>query len=113
MKSNNFQKVYNDFLKEKIKEYCNKNGCYEIYWDYRESLEPNELMVAYTNFKSSGLERIEDYIEDVLLDYNIEYEDTLFSMIGTDLKNQNFYTEEFEKWYQIYMKICERMDIMG
>lgn len=113
MKSNNFQKVYNDFLKEKIKEYCNKNGCYEIYWDYRESLEPNNLMEAYTKFKDCGYEKIEDYIENELLDYNFEYDNNLFAMIGTELKKEDFYTEEFEKWYQENCNIYEDLQDNG
>lgn len=113
MESNYFHEVYNNFLKEKIKEYCNEYGCYEIYWDYRENLEPNELMEAYKKFKDNGYEKIEDYIENELLDYNIDYDNNLFATIETDLKKQDFYTEEFEKWYQDNCNIFEDLQSNG
>lgn len=107
MKNEKFNQVYNEFLKSKIDEYCNEERCCEIYWDYRDDLSPAELLDAYKNFSKSGYERIEDYIEEKLLDYNMDYDTYMISQIANDLKSENFYTEEFEKWYEEYCDIYE------
>ncbi len=99
LKKNKFSQLYNDFLKAKIKEYCNENKCYEIYWDYRESIEPSMLLEAYAKYKENGFERIEDYIENQLLDMNFDYDSNLISQIQSDLKYEDFYNDEFENWY--------------
>lgn len=99
MSSDIFNEIYNNFLKSKIKEYCNENGCCEIYWDYRERLEPPNLLEAYLKFKENGHENVEDYIEEQILELNLDYDSYMISEIINDLKNEDFYTEEFEKWY--------------
>lgn len=38
---------YLAFLKEEIAEYCNKNGCYKLYYDYRDELSPDDVLQAY------------------------------------------------------------------
>lgn len=92
--------IYNKFLKEKIKEYCNEKGYYELYWDYRESIEPQQLLVAFQNYKKDGYENVQDYLENLLYEQNIDYDVNLFSQIESDLKKQDFFTEKFEKWYK-------------
>lgn len=107
MKNKKYNEIYDNFLKSKIKEYCNEHGCCEIYWDYRDEIEPSELLEAYNNFSKSGFDKIEDYIEEKLLDYNLDYDTYMISQIINDLKSEDFYTEKFEKWYEEYCNIYE------
>ena len=112
LKKNEFSQLYHDFLKSKIKEYCNENNCYEVYWGYKEGIEPSSLLEAYKTYKENGFERIEDYLENQLLDMNYDYDINLISQIQSDLKYEDFYTNEFENWYKnnndnIYEDLCE------
>lgn len=107
MKNAKYNEIYNNFLKSKIKEYCNENGCCEIYWDYRESLEPTTMLEAYLKFKESGYDKIEDYIENQLIEINPDYDDYMISTIISDMKNEKFYNKEFAKWYEEECNIYE------
>lgn len=108
-----FKERYNNFLKEKIKEYCNDNGCYEIYWDYRDSLEPKTLLEAYNNYKKSGFEMIEDYLVDKLMEWNIDYDNELVSTIRNDLKESDFYSQDFGIWFEENCDIYEDIQDSG
>lgn len=107
MKKNDFNQVYNNFLKSKIDEYCNENKFCEIYWDYGESIEPSMLLEAYKKYKEEGFEKIEDYLEDQLLNMNYDYDSYMISQILHDLKEEDFYNKEFKKWFNDKCDIYE------
>lgn len=107
MIENKYLEKYRNFLKQKIKEYCNEKGYYEIYWDYQECIEPQQLLEAFENYKKDGFDKIENYLENELYELNIDYDNNLFSQIENDLKKQDFFTEDFEKWYEDKCDIYE------
>lgn len=113
MNYDNFTKQYNAFLKEKIKEYCNEDGCWEIYWDYTDEIEPSTILEAYSKYKEEGYEKVEDYIENELFEINLDCDSELFSSIKNDLENSDFYTKEFEKWYMEKCNIYEDLQRNG
>lgn len=110
---NKFKKTYTDFLKSKIEEYCNEDGYYEIYWDYRDNIDANDIMEAFRNFKEKGFTNVEDYLEDELYSYNINMDDELISVIEKELFNQDFFKDDFEKWYYDNCNIYEDLCING
>ena len=95
-----FKKQYEDFLKSKIKEYCNDKGCYELYWDYTESISPDLLLQAFRCYKADGYKKTEEYLESELYENCLDCEDEFGSNILHDLENEDFYTEEFEEWFE-------------
>lgn len=100
MKHKKFREIYNNFLKSKIKECCNEHGCYVICWDYRDCFEPGDLLCAYEQSKKHQYKRIEDYIAEQLIELNMDYDSDLLIAIENDMKTQEFYTKEFESWYE-------------
>ncbi|MDO5555120.1 MAG: hypothetical protein Q4G09_00255 [Clostridia bacterium] len=97
---NNYKELYDTFLKEKINEYCNDNGYLEIYWDYRDSLDPQTLLNAYKNYKKEGFDCIKDYLENELINYNLDYDSYLYKNIETEIQKEKFFTEKFKEWYE-------------
>lgn len=58
-----------NYLKSKIDEYCNLDNRYEVYWDYRDELEPATIeRVVDTAIKNDT--SIESELEDWLWDIN-------------------------------------------
>lgn len=112
-KENKYLEKYRNFLKQKIKEYCNEKGYYEIYWDYQESIEPQQLLEAFENYKKDGFDKIENYLENELYELNIDYDNNLFSQIQDDLRVQDFFTDDFEKWYEDKCDIYEDLYEVG
>lgn len=108
-----FREKYNNFLKEKIKENCNTYCCYEIYWDYRDEIDANTLLEAYSEYKKQGFEKIEDYLKDKLLDMNLDYDNELTESIKSDMENSSFYTEEFKNWYETNCNLYDDMQVNG
>ena len=57
------------YLKEKIKEDCNNDGYYEVYWDYRDEFEPDTVQKIVNSAVEEG-SSIEATATDYLWDLN-------------------------------------------
>lgn len=73
--------AYLDWLRREVETYCNADGCYELYWDYRDSLSPDQILEAYKKYKEEGFESPLGYLES-----QIELEgDPLYGILLDDL----------------------------
>lgn len=45
------REAYIAWLREKLEDYCNDDGSYEVYWDYDDSVTPDQLVEAVDNWK--------------------------------------------------------------
>lgn len=80
----NFEKVYDKFLYKEIIKYCNKNKSYELNWDYRDVIEPSTMLEAYKNYKNNGYSKIINYLEDFILELNLDEEQEFLKLIKLD-----------------------------
>lgn len=62
------REVYIAWLREKLEDYCNDDGSYEVYWDYDDSITPDQLVEAVDNWKSEGYTSPESYLASTLYD---------------------------------------------
>lgn len=62
------REAYIAWLREKLEDYCNDDGSYEVYWDYDDSITPDQLVEAVDNWKSEGYTSPESYLASTLYD---------------------------------------------
>lgn len=62
------REAYIALLREKLENYCNNDGSYEVYWDYDDSITPDQLVEAVDNWKSEGYTSPESYLASTLYD---------------------------------------------
>lgn len=62
------REAYIAWLREKLENYCNDDGSYEVYWDYDDSITPDQLVEAVDNWKSEGYTSPESYLASTLYD---------------------------------------------
>lgn len=60
------REAYIAWLREKLEDYCNDDGSYEVYWDYDDSITPDQLVEAVDNWKSEGYTSPESYLASTL-----------------------------------------------
>lgn len=63
---------YLSFLKELLKDSLNENGCYELFWDYSDGLNPRDIREAIENYKDSGYVTFTDYLAEKLYELNFD-----------------------------------------
>ena len=80
---------YIAFLKEEIAEYCNKNGCYELYYDYRDELSPNDVLQAYRCCIDENYDETPfvHHLENMLYDLNIDGDRYFIDEIEKDINS--------------------------
>lgn len=100
--SSNIEQRYNDFLKKEIQEYCNTNGQYEMYWDYRDEQEyaeglPN-LLAGYDG--DDIIAYLYEQMDENFIDSGYFPEDDFTNAIWNDLKNEDDELQDYfnEKW---------------
>lgn len=62
------RETYIAWLREKLEDYCNDDGSYEVYWNYDDSITPDQLVEAVDNWKSEGYTSPESYLASTLYD---------------------------------------------
>lgn len=62
------REAYIAWLREKLENYCNDDGSYEVYWDYDDSITPDQLVDTVDNWKSEGYTSPESYLASTLYD---------------------------------------------
>lgn len=62
------REAYIAWLREKLENYCNDDGSYEVYWDYDDSITSDQLVDAVDNWKSEGYTSPESYLASTLYD---------------------------------------------
>lgn len=62
------REAYIAWLREKLENYCNDDGSYEVYWNYDDSITPDQLVEAVDNWKSEGYTSPESYLASTLYD---------------------------------------------
>lgn len=77
------------FLKNEIAEYCNENGEYEVFFDYREAVDESFLLTQFQKYceDNQGYEHFEDYLQvawEDATDIILDSEDNLLKEIEKD-----------------------------
>lgn len=57
---------YMDWLKGEVGRLCNERGCYEVFWDYSDSISPDDVLVAWDRYKNEGFSSPEAALETML-----------------------------------------------
>lgn len=86
--NNKSRQKYLDFLKKEIQEYCNTDGCYEVYFDYRDEIPAREMLIYIEDFikNREGFTNFKDYLEHKVFDEcYFDYDDYLFAQIKQDI----------------------------
>ncbi len=80
---------YLAFLKEKIAEYCNKNACYELYYDYRDELSPNNVLQAYRCSIDENYPEVSftNFLEEELYELNVDGDIYFINEIEKEINN--------------------------
>lgn len=82
-----YKDEYLAFLKEQLQEKCNSNMECEVYWDYRDEIDPSMLRDVIDNYKEAGYESPRDYLVEKLWELNNDYDDNMFDEIETEIEN--------------------------
>lgn len=78
--------AYIAWLRGKLGEHCNEDGAYEVFWDYDDSITPDQLAAAVDNWKSEGYTSPTAYLEATMYDAGgLDYEAYLLDYIEDDL----------------------------
>lgn len=76
-----------DFLKQQIEQYCNENKQFEIYWDYRDTLDPQQVVDAVNTAVGEG-STPEAVLSDTLFEMNYDYEDNFYDEIRSNVPDE-------------------------
>lgn len=90
--NNKSRQKYLDFLKKEIQEYCNTDGCYEVYFDYRDEIPPQYLLEQIKNYQNDKKNYIKfkSYLtEKIYEDYYYDYDYSLYDTIYEDIYRTN------------------------
>lgn len=66
------REAYMEWLKSEVEKHCNRDGLFEVYWDYRDSISPNDMLEAAQGYADMGYTTPEDYLEELVLGDNGE-----------------------------------------
>lgn len=66
--SSNNRAAYMEWLKDEVEKHCNKDGRFEVYWDSRDSISPDQIFEAFKLFEEKGFTSPLAYLEDMMLD---------------------------------------------
>lgn len=75
------RKKYLEFLKQQVQELCNDKGCYEVHWDYRDEISPNDFHQVYEQCQRIQSSNYKEYLLDLLYEMNSDYDSSLHNMI--------------------------------
>lgn len=84
----NSRQKYLDFLKKEIEKYCNNEGYYEVYVDYRDEISPDDILSYYDSYQEDkeGYTSFKDYLDYKIFDeYYLDYDSNFFDSIRTDV----------------------------
>lgn len=48
------REAYIAWLRDEVGWYCNSRGCYEAFWDYDDSVTPDQMAEACANYEEAG-----------------------------------------------------------
>lgn len=100
--NSNIEQRYNDFLKKEIQEYCNADGRYEMYWDYRDEQEYAEgLPKLLADFDGDDIvSYLYEQMEENFIDGGYFPEDDFTNAIWEDIKKEDEELQEYfsNKW---------------
>lgn len=82
-----YKEEYLAFLKEQLKDKCNSDMCCEIYWDYRDEIDPKTIREAVDDYKEKGFVSPNDYLVEQLYELNFDYDDYMFKEIQNEIEN--------------------------
>ena len=61
------REAYMEWLKSEVEKHCNRDGLFEVYWDYRDSISPNDILEAAQGYADMGYTTPDDYLEELVL----------------------------------------------
>ncbi len=98
------EKEYQDtikFLKDEIEKHCNSDKCYEMYFDYNDTIGERTLAEIYSKYSPSSEETFPIYFEQAMcenyMDATLDTESELFKTIEQDAYNDPNISSVFEK----------------
>lgn len=106
-----YKEEYLAFLKEQLKEKCNDNMCYEVYWDYRDELDPKTIREAIDKYRESGYESPEDYLVQKLYELNFDYDSYMFDEIRQAIEGCD--NEHVVAYYEAHGDLYEDAAAVG
>lgn len=81
---NDLEQKWIEYLKSKIKENCDENGYYPIYWDSDDTLEPQMVKDAVEQAIEEGVTP-SAIITDKLYDMNMDYDSSFLSDVEDNI----------------------------
>ena len=76
-----------DFLKQQVSEYCNENGAYEVYWDYNDSLDPQQVVDAVNTAVEEG-SSVSAVLDDMIFEMNADYDENFFDAVRSNIPEE-------------------------
>lgn len=84
------REAYIAWLRDEIEKHCNSEGRYEAYWDYNDSITPDQLFNAMEHFERDGYASPLAYLEVSLVEdyyFTTPMEEALLTAISQDAKS--------------------------
>lgn len=84
------REAYITWLRDEIEKHCNSEGRYEAYWDYNDSITPDQLFNAMEHFERDGYASPLAYLEVSLVEdyyFTTPMEEALLTAISQDAKS--------------------------
>lgn len=74
--------AYLAWLHDEVEKYCDGDGRYPVYWDYNDTIAPDDFIKAYQHFDNEGFTSPRSYLEDIVMDYVRPDEQFYESLLG-------------------------------
>ena len=77
-----------EFLKKEVRDNCNENNSYEIYWQNGDEVSPQDIKDAMNIVSDNNDETFESVLLDKIYEYNEDYEDNFIDTILADMPEE-------------------------
>ena len=62
------REAYIAWLRDEVGWHCNSRGCYEAFWDYDDSVTPDQMAEACANYEEAGFASPLNYLDESIME---------------------------------------------
>lgn len=62
------REAYIAWLRDEVGWNCNSRGCYEAFWDYDDSVTPDQIAEACANYEEAGFASPLNYLDESIME---------------------------------------------
>lgn len=78
--------AYLAWLHDEVEKYCDSDGRYPVYWNYDDTIAPDDFIKAYQHFDNEGFTSPRSYLEDIVMGY-VRPDEQFYESLLNDLND--------------------------